>query len=294
MTKGLRFLFILALMVTGVHTAGATEPERTYGTMKFQGETREYYVYVPENLIPEKPLVFMTHGHGGNAKTYYADFINEAKEYGFAVCWPQGLNEPGGRQATSWNVGYPMQEGWEVDDCAFILALAKKLQKEYGLNPKNVFFSGLSNGGEFCYYLAHRYPGKFAAIASLAGLNMEWIYKKYQNPAPVPFMEIHGTADMTSKWVGDPENKDGWGSYISVPAAVGRRISINNCTHEICDTLDRYTPKSNMVIRHHYVGGTDVKDVILYEIIDGGHSTGSQDMDVSRTMLDFFSRYLTK
>ncbi len=264
--------------------------ERVRGTMKFQGFEREYYVYAPDSLDAARPLVFVLHGHGGHGDNYFPEFLETAKKHGFVICTPQGLVEPAPKSKPAWNVGYPFQEGWKVDDCAFILALAKKLCKEYKLDSRNVVFSGMSNGGEMCYLMAHRYPQKFCAIISLAGLNMEWIYREMRPSAPVPFMEVHGTADMTSKWNGDPENKDGWGKYIAVPAAVGRMVDNNCCTHEICDTLPVIR---NMVIRHQYVGGTDGKDVALYEIIGGKHSKGEKDLDLGEEMWNFFSRYLS-
>jgi len=284
------FLFALIISFVFSITLAAQEPE--YRTMKHRGCMREYYVYVPDSLNEARPLLILTHGHGGKAKGYAPFFVQAAKEYGFAICIPQALNEPGGKQKTGWNVGYPMQEGWKVDDCSFILSLANRVQNEFKLNPKNLFFSGVSNGGEMCYYLAHRYPQRFAAIASLAGLCMEWIYREYTPSCAVPFIEVHGTADLTSRWEGDPENKYGWGKYISVPAAVGRMISTNCCTREICDTLPLKTQGRNVVVKHHYTGGTEGKDVILYEILGGRHSNGNSDIDLPFELWSFFKKYL--
>jgi len=274
--------------------ASAQGPEGVYGTMKFQGETREYYVYAPKKLDSFRPLLIMLHGHGGVVDGSPSIFSEAAEKYGYVLCTPQGLREPGGVNAHAWNVGYPMQDGWKVDDCAFVMALARKLQKEYDLNPNNLVISGMSNGGEMCYYMAHRYPEKIAAIVSLAGLNMEWIYREFKNDKPVAFFEIHGTEDMVSKWEGDPENKDGWGKYISVPAAVGRRISVNCCTHEVCDTLPLYKPGCHQVVLHQYVGGTEGKDVLLYEVIGGGHETGERDIDLTGEMWKFCTKYFSK
>ena len=259
--------------------------------MKYQGNEREYYVYVPETLYESRPLVFMLHGYGGKAEGYFPDMVDCAERHGFVICYPQGLKDPG-KERTGWNVGYPSQEGWKVDDCAFILALARKLCREYGLDKRNVFFSGMSNGGEMCYYMAHRYPEKFAAIASLAGLTMEWIYREYKPKCAVPFMEIHGTADKTSLWEGDPVNEFGWGKYISVPSAVARMVSTDCCTHFTVDTLALFKPESHTVVLHKYQGGTDGMEVRLYEVIGGGHSRGEKDIDLPEELWNFFKTYL--
>jgi len=282
-------IFSVVIVLTSGLLASGQEPRKE--TMKFQGYEREYLIYVPEQICEGNPLVIVLHGHGGDAKGQIRSFMKYAQTYNFALCAPQGLIEPEPQSCPAWNVGYPFQKGWKVDDCAFILALIKKLHKDYGIDMKNVFFSGMSNGGEMCYYMAHRYPEHFAGIISLAGLNMEWIYREMRPSCAVPFIEVHGTADRVSRWEGDPENQDGWGKYVSVPAAVGRMVSNNCCTHEICDTL----PVINkMVIRHQYVGGTDGKDVILYEIVGGGHSQGSKDFDLGGHIWAFMDRYITK
>lgn len=281
--KRLSALVLAAFL--SIVTANAQQMQQR--TIKHDGAQREYYLYVPDSLNSGRPLVFMLHGHGGHAKNYYPDMVKAAQKYGFALCFPQGLTETAPKSKPAWNVGYPFQEGWKVDDCKFILFLAQKIQKEYKLNPRNLFFSGMSNGGEMCYLMAHRYPEKFAAIASLAGLQMEWIYRTMKPSCPVAFMEIHGTADKTSKWEGDPENKDGWGKYTSVPAAVGRMVSTNCCTHEICDTLPVIR---NTVVRHQYVGGNDEKDVVLYEIIGGKHARGEKDLPLCDVLWEFFKK----
>lgn len=282
-----RLISILVLLL--VAASGLSAQERC--TMTYRGQTREYFVHIPKNLAPERAMVIMLHGHGGTAENYCPAILETADKYGFAVCFPQGLEEPEPKSVPAWNVGYPFQKGWKVDDCKFILALAEKLRRDYDLDRRNFFFSGMSNGGEMCYLMAHRYPGKFAAIGSLAGLCMEWIYRSMYPPQAVPFLEIHGTADVVSRWGGDPQNNDGWGEYVSVPAAVGRMVSANCCTYEQLDTLPL---RRNLVIRHHYCGGTDGKDVFLYEVRGGGHSRGEKDLDLGEELWMFFSKYLNR
>lgn len=147
--------------------SGIRAHEAKHCTMQFQGYEREYFIHIPDSLDAGRPLVFMLHGHSGKAKGYYPEFMANSDKYGYAVCYPQGLVEPTPQKKTGWNVGYPFQEGWGVDDAAFLVALREKLLKEYKLNPNNVFFSGMSNGGDMCYLMANRYTDKFAAFAAL-------------------------------------------------------------------------------------------------------------------------------
>ena len=75
-----------------------------------------------------------------------------------------------------------------------------------------------------------------------------------------------------------------------VPSAVGYWRAVNRCTHEIREELPVRRYK---VIAHKYVGGTEGKEVWLYEIVDGGHSWADKDLDVGEHIWSFFAKYLT-
>ena len=257
------------------------------------GLDRTYCLYLPDGIKEGAPLVFCLHGYSGKAEGYRPELIEVAKENGFALCYPQGEKAPKGK--TGWNVGYPAQEGMKTDDVDFICDLVRHLQKTYKLSRKNVFYSGMSNGGEMCYILATLKPDVFAAYASIAGLTMEWLYKNYEPKKAVPIMEVHGTKDKTSMWEGDPYNTGGWGAYISVPQAVGVWVAEAKCTHEVVEEMPLMR---NKVILHKYMGGVPAweggpaVEVRLYEVVDGKHSWALDDMDTCREMWKFFSMYM--
>lgn len=204
-------------------------------TFGYKGTERQYRLVVPDSLAAGSPLVIMLHGYGGKADPDRFMMRRAAYRYGFAACFPQG--EKDGRGKSCWNVGYPFQQGLRTDDVGFLCALARHIAGTYGLDTRNIFCAGHSNGGEMCYLLAYLRPDVFSAVAPLAGLTLEWMYKSLEAKEPVPLLEIHGTADRTSLWEGDPENEGGWGEYISVPLAAGYWAAVNRCTHEQTDTL---------------------------------------------------------
>lgn len=158
------------------------------------------------------------HGYGANNDPGRFGMNAAADRHGFAVCYPQGAKD--GRGKTCWNVGYPFQADMAIDDVEFITQLVRHLQKKHGLSRRNVFCTGMSNGGEMCYQLAAQRPRLFAARGTRIGLMLEWLYKADTSDVPVPLFEIHGTADRTSAWEGDLDNKGGWGAYVAVPMAV--------------------------------------------------------------------------
>lgn len=260
---------------------------------RHQGMDRTYWLYMPEDLPEDAPLVILLHGYKASAEGYRPEMMEVAKENGFALCYPQGALD--GRGKTCWNVGYPFQEDLKTDDVDFLCSLARHLQKEHGLSRKNTFLTGMSNGGEMCYLMAYLKSDVFAAFAPIAGLSMEWSYKKYDAKKAVPLMEVHGTMDRTSRWEGDPFNEGGWGAYIAVPQAVGYWAAQARCTYE--ETIEMPLVR-NKVILHKYKGGEPAweggpaVEVRLYEVIGGKHTWALNDMDTCKEIWEFFKIYL--
>lgn len=257
-------------------------------TLRCDGMERTYTLYLPENLPADAPLVLVLHGYGQTVKPEKYNMMPTADRYGFAVCYPQG--EKDGKGKPSWNVGYACQQGYKVDDVKFLCTLAKHLQKKYKLSKPHTFCTGMSNGGEMCYLLAYERPDVFAAVASISGLTMEWMYKTCQTKRPIPLMEVHGTEDRVSEWNGDLENKGGWGAYVSVPLAVGVWVAHNRCTTYACDTLPiKNTTNGHRVIAHRYSQGKNGTQVWLYQVMNGKHSWGTDDLDTAEEIWKFFS-----
>ena len=237
------------------------------------------------------PLVVVLHGYGGKALGDGLRFIELADLHGFAVCWPQGAEDGTGHNC--WNVGYPFQADYRIDDTAYLRRLVRHLQKNFGVSRRNVFLTGMSNGGEMCYKMAAEHPETFSAIASIAGLTLTSMSTDYRRP--VPFMEVHGTDDSVSAWCGDPENRGGWGAYLSVPAALSHIISANRCVGE---TISEIPSEHKRVILHRFTGGLPAfkngspADVLLYEVLGGDHSWSDRYIPTCDLVWDFFSGYL--
>lgn len=237
------------------------------------------------------PLVVVLHGYGGKALGDGLRFIELADLHGFAVCWPQGAEDGTGHNC--WNVGYPFQADYRINDTAYLRRLVRHLQKNFGVSRRNVFLTGMSNGGEMCYKMAAEHPETFSAIASIAGLTLVSMSTDYRRP--VPFMEVHGTDDSVSAWCGDPENHGGWGAYLSVPAALSHIISANRCVGE---TVSEIPSEHKRVILHRFTGGLPAfkngspADVLLYEVLGGDHSWSDRYIPTCDLVWEFFSRYV--
>ncbi len=264
-------------------------------TVRFQQLEREYYVYVPSTMKAEgAPLVIAMHGYGGGGTVMPGELMQVAERGGFLLCLPTGIKGKDGHNG--WNVGYPFQDEMKVDDVKFICFLKKKLQKQYNLSKTDAFLTGMSNGGEMCYLTAMRAPKAFKAIASIAGLTLEWMVRSYDYKTPVNFMEVHGTEDRISEWLGDPTDQGGWGVYLPVPAAVANVIGVNECTREEVVELPRREGR-NPVTLYKFTNGKPAQkggaptEVWLYKVTGGDHSWSERDMDTFNLIWDFFARF---
>ena len=294
MMKRLLLLINLAMAATiCIPTAGLHAQTVVEDSLVISGNMRHFKMFLPDGLPPKAPLVMALHGYGSEGPV--GTWMNKAAvKHGFAVCVPQGLKDSKGRR--SWNVGYPSQDGWELDDVETMVKMARYVQKKFGLSKANTFLTGMSNGGEMCYLLSYKKQRVFRALASVAGLTLTWMYEEREKTRPIPFMEIHGTEDRTSEWTGDLENRYGWGRYMSVPDAVGHIVEKNGCTPLPTDTVKGKSLDKNrhLIVRHYYTNPKTHNDVWLYEVIGAGHNTFQDDMDTGEEIWKFFSRYLKR
>jgi len=259
-------------------------------SVKVDGHMRHLVMYLPDGMQKGAPVVFVLHGYGAGIWRENP-MVATADRHGFAVCIPEGLRDP--QDERSWNVGYPFQRGWKVDDVKALCRMARYVQKRYHLSRENTFLTGMSNGGEMCYLMAYSKQKTFKAVAPIAGLTMAWMYERLDAPRPIPLMEIHGTEDRVSEWTGDMENKGGWGAYLPVPVAIGYWVSKNRCTSEQVEQVESILgQEGHPIIKHRYSGSTTGCEVWLYEVLGGVHSWFTSDMDTGEEIWQFFARYI--
>lgn len=259
-------------------------------SVKVDGHMRHLVMYLPDGMRQGAPVVFVLHGYGAGIWRENP-MVATADRHGFAVCIPEGLQDPQGER--SWNVGYPFQAGWQVDDVKALCRMARHVQKRYHLSSENTFLTGMSNGGEMCYLMAYSKQKTFKAVAPIAGLTMAWMYERMDAPRPIPLMEIHGTEDRVSEWTGDLENKGGWGAYLPVPIAIGYWVAKNRCTSEQVERVASIQGQDgHPVIKHRYSGSATGCEVWLYEVLGGVHSWFTSDMDTGEEIWQFFAHYI--
>ena len=182
-------------------------------TITVDGETRNYWLYVPASLEgrTDVPVVFSLHGRYNTDKPDDPGkplFTSLAKEKGFIVVYPQGRN--GGKKPNDWNNGFVDATGWEATgkenaDTKFIKALVDKIQSDYktqsdqnshiSVNPKKFYLCGFSMGGMMTYACAKVLNGTFAAYGSCGGFPLNEFHMSLATENPIPFIHLHGKDD---------------------------------------------------------------------------------------------------
>jgi len=285
------FLMVIALGFLSFQEAVAATPRR--GTFRSGGYDREYYLYVPDNLKKDSPLVVVLHGYSLPYPSTPKTLNAIADTAGFVVCYPQGLKDSSGRNF--WNVGYPIHRGMKVDDVKFVCDLADSLRRS--MNLGKAFLTGFSNGGDMCYLTGFRSRGTFSGYAAVAGTFMKAWYRYRPTATPTPFMEIHGTKDGPARWNGDPDGLLGWGKYLSTREAVSLWTRLDGCSIGETEPLPRKGP--HVVLLHRFTSpsglspfpGEKSPEVRLYEVVDAGHGWHEEDLDTFREIWLFFREY---
>ncbi|MDC3309081.1 prolyl oligopeptidase family serine peptidase, partial [Crocinitomicaceae bacterium] len=266
-----------------------------YGTIQDGGIQREYIYYHPGSAPPNCPLVFVCHGYTGSAEGImnYSEFNQLADQYGFAVCYPQGIEDGGGN--TFFNVGYDFQNNETVDDVAYLQNLNSYFQNAYSLDADKVFCTGMSNGGDLCYMLACQASETFRGVAPIAGMIMQDIMDDCNPTSEVSILEVHGTQDNVTYFDGDPNNIDGWGAYPSIPETI---TFFNNLFGlQLISTEDFPNINTNdgsTVSSEKYGSSNSCTEVWLYTVSGGGHdwpgAYGNMDIEASREAWLFFDQ----
>ena len=258
--------------------------------------TREYYLYVPNEVDHNTPLVFVFHGYSGSASGImdYSEFNDLAEEHNFIACYPQGTTDDSGN--AFWNVGYSFHAFSGVDDVQFIRVLSSYIVQEYNLTDYNIFSTGMSYGGDMSYLLACQASDIIQAIAPVAGCMMEWIYDSCSPAFPRPVFEIHGTNDNVTWWEGDYNDSGGWGNYIAVMPTFNFWATENNCMNFESNELPNINQSDgSYIISDKYTDGIGGNEVWLYKVINGGHdwpgSYGNMDINSSQEIIEFFDLF---
>ena len=189
----------------------------------YDGNNREYIVYIPQSYSgnnPE-PILFALHGGSGYANdfmNYEADFRSISDTAGFILVYPQALEDPNDGNSTNWMHKEPTNH----NDIFFIEAIIDELSSSYSIDNERIYVCGYSLGGIFSYELACKLNNRITAISAVAGASFLGAYNSCNISHPTAVLSIPGTNDQIHPY----NDVNGW--YYSVAEINNFWSSINN------------------------------------------------------------------
>lgn len=166
-----------------------------------EGLERTGLVFIPPGAETEKtPLVFVFHGHGGNAASV-------AKSFGIHRLWPgamvvylQGLPAVGKlTDQEGKKTGWQNSPGdYQDRDVKLVEGTLGALGLRYKVDRRRIYATGHSHGGAFTYLLWAMRGGTFAAVAPVAALLGET--KLWPQLTPKPVLHVAGQNDRLVKF----------------------------------------------------------------------------------------------
>lgn len=174
------------------------------GELRAGDRERTYSYYLPANLPPNSPLLFVLHGSTQTGEEmrkftgYGFDVLADREK--FAVVYPDGFE---GHWNDCRRVAPYAARTLNIDDKSFLLALIEEFQRRAAIDPSRVYAIGYSNGAQMAFRLAFQLSDTFAAIAAVAAnLPEEDNLDCAPVGKPIPVLLISGTKDPISPYEG--------------------------------------------------------------------------------------------
>jgi predicted peptidase len=168
---------LVALSFTSSAAAAQVQPRIETGfldrSVSLGGQAYKYQIFVPPAYTPSQrwPVILFLHGAGERGSDGYfqtqvglASAIRQnAARFPAIAVFPQATAE----------------SSWTGTLARVALAALDQTMREYQTDPSRVYLTGLSMGGNGTWYIAYRYPKRFAAIAPICG----WISPEFWKAA---------------------------------------------------------------------------------------------------------------
>jgi predicted peptidase len=166
------------------------------------GKTLPYRLLKPLNYDPKEkyPLVVFLHGAGERGDDNDKQLLHGVPEFLTAEnrkdypCFLIAPQCPEGKKwvDVDWSAESEVQPKGPSESMRLTLALIDQMQKEYSIDPKRIYVTGLSMGGFGAWDIIARKPDLFAAAVPICGGGDETTASKI---AKIPIWAFHGAKD---------------------------------------------------------------------------------------------------
>jgi polyhydroxybutyrate depolymerase len=301
---------ILCSAVLSVFTCPAllaTNPAATSveKSITIGGLSRKYLLFAPPSAGQQMPLVIALHGGGSNARQMerYTRFNDLAQREEFVVMYPEsvGGNWNDGRQTESIRA-----QRENIDDVNFIRAAVEATIKNYPIDRRRIFATGISNGAMMLHRLAAEASDLLAGVATVAGELTPPIAANFRPQYPVSIFIIHGDRDpivpIEGGEVRAPDGR-GRGKVLGARQTLDLYIKRNgNADRPTITMLDTDVKDRTSIEISKYPDAPGGEKAWLYLVKNGGHTwpgrplylseavigSASQDFDATEVIWQFF------
>jgi polyhydroxybutyrate depolymerase len=264
-------------------TCKTPQHDRGDSTQKISsgGLERTFLIHLaPSYGQQPQPVVISYHGYNATAQTmvYVTDFDSLADDEGFITVYPQGYES-----APTWNAGDGAAgPTGNEDDVQFTSDMLTYLEKNYCVDSQRIYLVGYSLGGGMAYRLACNLSDRITAIATVSGAYYS-LPESCRPTHPVPTLEIHGTADTSAPYDGNPLRR-----MTSIQDYLNTWLTLDKC-----DVTPHVFLQQSDVTGSEWTHCAPGVQIRHYRIEDGTHGwPPPSTLDTRIVIWDFFNTNL--
>jgi polyhydroxybutyrate depolymerase len=253
--------------------------------------SRRYLLHVPASYRSgtAMPAVVLFHGGQGSATTIanitgkdtFSVFADRA---GFIAIYPNSVSG-------TWDDGRDTVTV-ATNDVAFVDALLDEVAKDYNIDAKRVYATGISNGGMMTHRLACDLPKRFAAVATVAANMPVSLSTKCSPTRAMPIAMLSGDADPLMPYAGGSISGGISGNVLSVADTVKFWLNKNGlvANAKTSSLADADTTDGTTTTLFEYGTAGSSNDVALYSIKSGGHTWPSGTQYLAESIIGKVAR----
>ncbi len=275
-----------------------------------EGRERSYLLHVPPGLPSPAPLVLELHGRGVDPLRfdYMTGLMASADERGFAVAAPSAIDEV-------WDDGR-VERSDTPADAEFLSAVLDDVARRVEIDAAAIYATGMSNGAAMIGRLlcsgAAGLAGRFAAVAQVAGTVLSPVLASSDGAAPVPVLQIHGTADPYWPYDGGVPHGLRKRLFMGVSPVEGLGVDawarrLNQASGDGSAVAMETVVSVDAALRRWH-GFGEASELAFYRVQGGGHTwpgaritlpalifgRTTHSFDATAEILTFFSRHRRK
>lgn len=185
------FCFFITFFSLSISAEQEPQPLTGQHAREYRGDRADfagqrYLLYLPDEYGKEEkkwPMIVFLHGSSVRGKN-----LNKIKRCGL----PWLVEHRDGFPFIVISPQCPKGKRWVDIDNGCIMDIVDEICAEYSVDTDRVYVTGLSMGGHGAWYLASKYPDRFAAVAPLCGrADTSWA----ETVKDVPVWVFHGSRD---------------------------------------------------------------------------------------------------